>query len=45
MIDTDPTTTGQPTSTAIEVERTVSAAGCVGLANRAVSIGFPLAGW
>jgi hypothetical protein len=33
-----------PVSPVIEVERTVNAAGCVGLANKAVSVGFPLAG-
>ncbi|USX49917.1 IS481 family transposase [Lentzea sp. HUAS12] len=33
-----------PASPVIEVERTVNAAGCVGLANKAVSVGFPLAG-
>jgi hypothetical protein len=44
IIDTDPTASEQPDSTAIEVERTADAAGCVSLANRAVSIGFPLAG-
>ncbi|MEV0082891.1 IS481 family transposase [Saccharopolyspora sp. NPDC050642] len=37
-------TAAQPAGTVIEVERTVNAAGCVGLANKAVSVGFPLAG-
>ena len=34
----------QPVAAVIEVERTVNAGGCVGLANRQVSVGFALAG-
>jgi transposase InsO family protein len=44
IIDGDPTPAEQPTGGAIEVERTVNAAGCVGLAGRPISVGFPLAG-
>lgn len=44
IIETDTTPAQQPASGVIEVERTVNAAGCVGLANKAVSIGFGLAG-
>lgn len=43
-VTADAEPTERPTSTVIEVERTVNAAGCVGLANKAVSVGFPLAG-
>jgi transposase InsO family protein len=44
IIDGDTTPAEQPAGSVIEVERTVNAAGCVGLANKAVSVGFPLAG-
>jgi transposase InsO family protein len=44
IVDGDTTPVEQPVTGVIEVERTVNAAGCVGLANRAVSVGFPLAG-
>ncbi|MDT7728748.1 MAG: hypothetical protein QOI21_5324 [Actinomycetota bacterium] len=44
IIDDNDLPTEQPANTVIEVERTVNAAGCVGLANNAISVGFPLAG-
>lgn len=43
IVTADPTAE-LPANPVIEVERTVNAAGCVGLANKAVSVGFPLAG-
>lgn len=43
VITTDPPAE-LPVSPVIEVERTVNAAGCVGLANKAVSVRFPVAG-
>ena len=44
LLDPDNTPIETPVTGVIEVDRTVNAAGCVGLANKAVSIGFGLAG-
>ncbi len=44
LLDPDNTPVETPVTGMVEVERTVNAAGCVGLANKAVSIGFGLAG-
>jgi transposase InsO family protein len=44
IVDAETIPVEHPVTGVIEVERTVNAAGCVGLANKAVSVGFPLAG-
>lgn len=44
ILDNDTASAAQPTAGVIGVECTVNDAGCVGLANRAISVGFPLAG-
>jgi transposase InsO family protein len=44
LVTEAPESDNQPTTAVIEVDRTVNAGGCVGLANTQVSVGFALAG-